>query len=67
MGQQCHQIMKLADHLGHGGSVVGFGALRLEGRTFDSHSSHHVGTLGKSFTYSCLWHFGVLTPTASTM
>jgi len=27
---------------------------QLEGREFDSRSSHHVGTLGKSFTYSCL-------------
>src|SRR6218665_1778211 len=27
-----------------------FGALRPEGREFESHSSHHVGTLGKSFT-----------------
>src|SRR6218665_71727 len=27
---------------------------RLEGRGFESHSSRGVGTLGKSFTYSCL-------------
>ena len=25
-----------------------------EGRGFDSRSSRHVGTLGKSFAYSCL-------------
>jgi len=25
----------------------------------ESHCSHHVGTLGKSFTCSCLWRFGV--------
>ena len=31
-----------------------FGALRPEGRNFESHSSRHVGTLGKSFTRSCL-------------
>ena len=31
-----------------------FGALRPDGRRFESHSSHHVGTLGKSFTYSCM-------------
>ena len=30
-----------------------------EGRGFDSRSSRHVGTLGKSLTYSCLWRFGV--------
>jgi len=26
----------------------------LEGRGFDFRSSRHVGTLGKSFTYSCM-------------
>ena len=31
-----------------------FGALRLEGRRFESLSSRHVETLGKSFTGSCL-------------
>ena len=30
-----------------------------ESRGFDSHSSHHVGTLGKSLAHSCLWRFGV--------
>jgi len=40
-----------------------FGALRPEGRRLESHSSHHVGTLGKSFAYNCLLCFGVLTPT----
>ena len=30
-----------------------------EGRGFDSRSSRHVGTLGKSLTHSCLWCFGV--------
>ena len=34
-----------------------------EGRTFESHSSRQVETLSKSFTHSCLWRFGVLTPT----
>ena len=32
---------------------------RLKGHGFDSRSSHHVGTLGKSFTHRCLWRFGV--------
>src|SRR6218665_1050226 len=36
-----------------------FDALPPEGRRFESHSSRHVGTLGKSFTRSCLWRFGV--------
>ena len=30
-----------------------------EGRGFDSRSSRHVGTLGKSLIHSCLWRFGV--------
>ena len=34
-------------------------ASRPEGRGFESHSSRHVGTLGKSFTHSCLWRFGM--------
>src|SRR6218665_2525348 len=34
-------------------------AFRPKGRWFESHSSRHVGTLGKSFTRSCLWRFGV--------
>jgi len=40
------------------------GALRPEGTCskFESHSSRHVGTLGKSFTRSCLQRFGVLIP-----
>jgi len=34
-------------------------AFRPKGNGFNSCSSPHVGTLGKSFTHSCLWHFGV--------
>ena len=34
-------------------------AFRPKGHGFDSRSSRHVGTLGKSFTHSCLWCFGV--------
>jgi len=33
-----------------------FGALRLQGRRFESHSNRHVGTLDKSFTRSCLYN-----------
>ena len=36
-----------------------FAAFRLKGRGFESHSDRHVGTLGKFFTCSCLWRFGV--------
>ena len=36
-----------------------FITFRPKGRGFKSHSSRRVGTLGKSFTRSCLWHFGV--------
>ena len=32
---------------------------RLEGHGFEFRSSRHVGTLGKSFTCSCQWRFGV--------
>ena len=39
------------------------GALRPEGHRFESHSSRHVETLGKSFTCNCLLHFGMLTST----
>ena len=34
-------------------------AFRPEGPGFESCSSRHVGTLGKSLTQSCLWRFGV--------
>src|SRR6218665_2528417 len=34
-------------------------AFRPKGRGFESCSSRNVGTLGKSFTHSCLWRFGV--------
>jgi len=32
---------------------------RPKGHGFDSRSSRHIGTLGKFFTHSCLWRFGV--------
>jgi len=35
--------------------------------TFNSRSSHHVGTLGKSLTHSCLWCFGVKSGTVSVL
>ena len=38
----------------HGGALVEAITLNRRGRGFDSRSSRHVGTLGKSFTYSCL-------------
>ena len=34
-------------------------AFRTKGHGFNSRSSCHVRTLGKSFTHSCLLHFGV--------
>ena len=34
-------------------------AFRPKGRGFESRSSRHVGTLGKSFARSCLWRLGV--------
>jgi len=48
-----------SDHLNsavmNAGAVVVFGAFGAEGRWFKSHSSRHVGTLGKFFTRSCLY------------
>ena len=44
--------------VGHG--LVGWvDAFRPKGRGFESRSSRHIGTLGKSFTRSCLWRLGV--------
>src|SRR6218665_1340006 len=37
-----------------------FCALCPEGRMFESHSSRHVGTLGKSFSHSSFIHYGDL-------
>jgi len=36
-----------------------FEAFRLNVCGFNSRSSRHVGTLGKSFNHSCLWRFGM--------
>ena len=36
-----------------------FIAFHPNGRGFESRSSRYIGTLGKSFTRSCLWRFGV--------
>jgi len=30
-----------------------------KGCRFESRSSRHIGTLGKSFSHSCLWRFNV--------
>ena len=36
-----------------------FGAYRPKGCGFESCSTHHIGTLGKSLTHSCQCCFGV--------
>ena len=36
-------------------SQLGAWVVHWQGHGFDSRSSRHVGTLGKSFTHSCLW------------
>src|SRR6218665_1870823 len=36
-----------------------FDTFRPNGCGFESRSSRHVGTLGKSFTRSCLWRFSL--------
>src|SRR6218665_413469 len=41
-------------------SVVSSVPCVRRGRRFESHSSRRSGTLGKSFTHSCLWCFGML-------
>src|SRR6218665_2400169 len=39
--------------------VIGrFGVFRAKAHGFEFRSGRHVGTLGKSFTRSCLWRFG---------
>ena len=45
--------------VGRGWCIGRVDDLRPKGNGFDSRSSPHVGTLGKSFTHSCLWRFGV--------
>src|SRR6218665_3002933 len=40
--------------IGRGGALAETMTFNGQGRGFDSRSSRHVGTLGKSFTYSCL-------------
>jgi len=44
-----------------------FVALRPKGRGLDSCSSLHVGTLGKSFTRSCLWRLALNSDTLSVL
>src|SRR6218665_3166166 len=41
--------------MGRGGIVVVFDAFGAKGRWFESHSSRHVRTLGRSVTRSCLY------------
>src|SRR6218665_2173007 len=41
------------------GLICRIDAYRPKGRWFESRSSRHVGTLGKFFTRSYLWRFGV--------
>ena len=47
------------DSVGHVWRIGKVDAFRPKGHGFDSRSSRHVGTLGKSFIHSCLWHFGM--------
>ena len=44
---------------GRGWRIGRVDTFRPKGHGLDSRSSHHVGTLGKSFTHSCLQRFGV--------
>jgi len=43
--------------MGCGGSLVYSTPIVRRVVGVDSHSSRHVGTLGKSFAHGCLWRF----------
>ena len=47
-----HSFIELPLLVGRGGALVE--SMPFEGRGLESRSSCHVGTLVKSFTYSCL-------------
>ena len=53
------QVVTLKVKVGRVWRIGRVDAFRPRGHGFDSRSSRHVGTLGKSFTHSCLWRFGV--------
>jgi len=53
-GRDLNTGLSLTSKAVHRGMVV-FGAFGVEGRWFDSTSSRDGGTLGKSFTRSCLY------------
>ena len=59
--QSCNKTyLKRDSAIGGAWWLIGrFIAFRPKGRGFESRSDHHKGTLGKSFTCSCLWHFEV--------
>ena len=46
-------------HVGHLWCIGRIDAFCPKSHGFDSRSSCHVGTLGKSFAFNCLWRFGV--------
>ena len=46
-------------HVGRGWRISWVDAFCPKGHGFDSRSSRHVGTFGKSFSHSCLWRLGV--------
>src|SRR6218665_3306852 len=51
-----HSICVVCGTRWHIGRVDAF---QPKGRGFESRSSRHIGTLGKSLTRNCLWYFGV--------
>src|SRR6218665_1578125 len=53
--QQCVYVFIV----GHVWRISRVDTFRPKGRGYDSRSRRHVGTLGKSFTHSCLWRFRV--------
>src|SRR6218665_2772472 len=49
----------LVHHIGVWWRIGRFDAFRPKGCEIESRCSRYVGTLGKSFTRSCLWRLGV--------
>ena len=56
---KCGSGLFICKEMGHVWRIGWVDTFRPKGHEFDSRSSRHVGTLGKSFTHNCLWRFGV--------
>ena len=63
---QRHRLMPKR-YVGHVWRIGRVDAFLPKGHGFDSRSSRHAGTLGKSFTHNCLFRFGVKFRTVSVL